>query len=419
MLPLPVGTSVRVVLAEGGERPVVVSAIARSADGRTAWQWTPEALARGEAFSHALGVSIVRQVPFTPGVHVVGKREMAGLPGCLYDSVPDAWGRLVTDRALRALGVSVESVSGIDRLAVVGDRGAGALVYVPQFSLGDDTGEILDLDRISSEAQLALEGHSAELLVELAQLGGSAGGSRPKAWIAVDAGGRIRSGAGTLRPDETGWLVKFRARTADPEDVGPLEYAYARMAIEAGIEVAEPWLIETSAGSYFASRRFDRAETGRVHVLSVAGLLNVAPDRAVAQDYKDLLRLTRHLTRSETEVAAAYRNAVFNVLAHNRDDHLRQFAFMRRGGAWVRTPAYDLTFSNGPGGEHTLLVAGEGRSPQHAHLAELAKDAGIKPLVARAIVDQVRGALARWDDFASDAGVSTTSRKLVASKIKA
>jgi serine/threonine-protein kinase HipA len=139
----------------------------------------------------------------------------------------------------------------------------------------------------------------------------------------------------------------------------------------------------------------------------------------MAQDYKDLLRLTRHLTRSETEVAAAYRNAVFNVLAHNRDDHLRQFAFMRRGGAWVRTPAYDLTFSNGPGGEHTLLVAGEGRSPQHAHLAELAKDAGIKPLVARAIVDQVRGALARWDDFASDAGVSTTSRKLVASKIKA
>ena len=156
-----------------------------------------------------------------------------------------------------------------------------------------------------------------------------------------------------------------------------------------------------------------------MHVLSAAGILNVAPEQAMAADYHDLLRLTRHVTRSEAEVVAAYRHAVFNVLAHNRDDHLRQFGFLRRGGAWRRSPAYDLTFSDGPGGEHTLLVAGEGRRPQPAHLLELAKQAGIRLRVERDVVDRVRGATARWSEFAEAAGVSTSSRKHVADALEA
>jgi len=223
----------------------------------------------------------------------------------------------------RATTVPVAQLAGIDRLAVVGDRGIGALVYAPQFSLGADSREPLDLDRIAADADLTLAGENTELLVELARLGGSAGGSRPKAWIAVDGEGRIRSGAASLRPGETGWLIKFRARQADPEDIGRLEFAYARMAIAAGLDVAEPWLIKTSRGAYFASRRFDRNDAGRGHVLSAAGILAVVPEQAIAADYHDLLRLTWHVTRSEPEVAAAYRHAVFNVLAHNRDDHLR------------------------------------------------------------------------------------------------
>jgi len=272
---------------------------------------------------------------------------------------------------------------------------------------------------VAADADLTLAGEDTELLVELARLGGSAGGSRPKARIAVDSGGRIRSGAASLRPGDTGWLIKFWARQADPEDIGPLEYAYARMAISAGLDVAEPWLIQTIRGAYFASRRFDRNDAGRVHVSSAAGILAVAPEQAIAADYHDILRNTRHVTRSEPEVAAAYRHAVFNVLAHNRDDHLRQFAFMRRGSTWCRSPAYDLTSCDGPGGEHTLLVASEGRRPGTAHLDELAKQAGIRTRVAREVVADVRGALARWAEFADQAEVSPSSRERVADALRA
>lgn len=413
-LPLPIGASVRVMLVEGAAPPVMVSAIARTADGKTAWEWSPDALARGADF----GVNLaVRQVPLIPGVHTVGKRELRGLPGFLHDSLPDAWGRLVTERALKKLGVPTERLTGLDALVVVGQRGPGALVFEPDFPMTSPSTAV-DLDRLAADAALTLEGEDVELLVELAKLGGSAGGSRPKAWIAV-ADGRIRSGAETLRPDETGWLVKFRAKHADPEDIGPLEYAYTKMALEAGLDTAEPWLIETAAGRYFASRRFDRDTAGRVHVLSAAGLLDVSPEQAMAADYGDLLRLTRHVTRSEAEVVEAYRHAVFNVLSHNRDDHLRQFAFVRRQGAWRRSPAFDLTFSDGPGGEHTLLVAGESRHPRHEHLERLAKDAGIRPRTARDVLDRVRGAVARWDTLATEVGVSSTSRTRVASALAA
>jgi len=143
-LPLPAGASVRISLVEGAGPPTFRCAIARASDGRIACEWSPEALARRDV----AGVNLAgRQVPLLSGVHLVGKPELRGLPGFLYDSLPDAWGRLLTDRALRKLGIAVAQLAGIDRLAVVGDRGIGALVYAPQFLLGDDSREPLDLDR--------------------------------------------------------------------------------------------------------------------------------------------------------------------------------------------------------------------------------------------------------------------------------
>ena len=140
----------------------------------------------------------------------------------------------------------------------------------------------------------------------------------------------------------------------------------------------------------------------------------MAAHQAVAADYLDLLRLTHHLTRSEAEVSEAYRHAAFNVVAHNRDDHLRQFAFRRRDGHWTRTPAYDLTFSDGPGGEHTLLVSGEGRQPTRRHLLDLAERAGLKVKIAARVLDGVHAAVERWPEFAEAAGVSEATAERVA-----
>jgi len=357
------------------------------------------------------------------GVHRVGERDVNGLPGFLADSLPDAWGRLLVDRQLRAAGVQPATLRGIDRLAIVGQRGPGALVYEPQVELGETTtamATILDLDALARGAEALLEGEPAHILDDLQRLGGSAGGSRPKVWAALTPEGRLRSGAHALEPGETGWLIKFRAPQHDPPDMAALEYAYALMARAAGIEVAEPRLFETaSGGRYFGSRRFDREGTKRIHVLTAAGLLNTSPDAAAAFDYVDLLGVVGHVTRSQEDVLAAYRLAVFNVLAHNRDDHLKQFAFRRMEGRWRLAPAYDLTFSHGPGGEHTLLVAGEGRHPGKEHLEELAARRALKSRRVTAVVGEVRAAVKNWAHFAEQASVSDATCAEVQTRLDA
>ena len=90
-----------------------------------------------------------------------------------------------------------------------------------------------------------------------------------------------------------------------------------------------------------------------------------------------LLRVTRVLTKNQADAVSAFRLMVFNILAHNRDDHVKNFAFILMPGSdWRLAPAYDLTFSPGPGGEHTMTVAGEGRQPGLEHILRIAEGAG-------------------------------------------
>jgi serine/threonine-protein kinase HipA len=411
-LPLPERARLRVTLWEA--EPLELCALARAEHSNTALEWTQAALGRGDDGGANV---VVRQAPFTPGVHRVGKPSLDGLPGFLADSLPDSWGRLLIDRQLRAAGVLPNTLSGFDRLAIVGHRGPGALVFEPEIPLSKVQHDKIDLDSLAQSAEVLLKGRDPELLDCLAQAGGSAGGSRPKAWIAEGSDGVLRSGARLLNNGETGWLVKFRAPAHDPEDIGVLEFAYAQMAIAAGLEVAKPRLFEAPKGCYFGSQRFDRHGSRRVHVLTAAALLNVPPEQAMAADYVDLLKLTRFVTRSEAEVVEAFRLAAFNVLAHNRDDHLKQFAFRRIDGVWRRTPAYDLVFNEGPRGEHTLLVAGEGRRPKAQHLEQLADLAGVKPKVAHGVIDQVRHAVSGWPSLAREAGLSAKTANHVAAHL--
>jgi serine/threonine-protein kinase HipA len=128
-----------------------------------------------------------------------------------------------------------------------------------------------------------------------------------------------------------------------------------------------------------------------------------------ALDYADLLKVTRELTRDEAAVTEMFRRACFNVFAHNRDDHSRNFAFlMDEAGAWRPSPAYDLTFAQGPGGEHTMLVAGEGRAPGTEHLAALAARVDVKN--RSEIIDEVRAVIRRFKRFADKAGVPARLR---------
>ena len=214
--------------------------------------------------------------------------------------------------------------------------------------------------------------------------------------------------------------MKFASRE-DPPDVGAVELAYAEMARAAGVEMAPAWLLGGRDGhpGFFATRRFDRLpEGGQLHLHSLCGLLH-ADHRVPSTDYETLLKVTRLLTRDQRAVEQAFRRMVFNVFAHNRDDHSRNFAFlMDGGGTWSLAPAYDLTFSHGPGGEHWMTLAGEGRDPGNPHLLAVAAEVGVAERNARTIIDEVKAGVSRWDDFASTAGVSRRSRRKVGDVLK-
>ena len=132
------------------------------------------------------------------------------------------------------------------------------------------------------------------------------------------------------------------------------------------------------------------------------------------------MRAVRWLTRDQGAVEEMFRRMVFNVLAWNRDDHSRNTAFqMDERGVWRLTPAYDLTFSSGPGGEHWMTVRGEGRSPGRAHLFEVGRRVGVPKEHAAKIFEEVSEAVAGWDAIAQEAGVSRESRQEIGPRLRA
>ena len=362
---------------------------------------------------------IAARLPISPlnypsefGLHPARSRIFEGLHGFLSDCLPDAWGLLLLRRRVQQLGHRFEDLNAVDRLALVGARGRGALVFQPQ-TLSDEAADSIDLDFLADEARHVLLGEASELDDLLARLGGGSGGARPKVHVAIGADGSLC--AGDELSNTTGgragqqWIVKFAA-TIDPVDIGPVEEAYARMARAAQIDMAETRLIPSKTGpGHFATRRFDRPTPGkRLHMVSLGGALE-ASSHMPSVDYDGFLKATLAITHSMADVEQAFRRMVFNILARNRDDHVRQHAYlMDDRGNWRLAPAFDLTFSNGPGGEHYMAVLGEGRAITREHVEKLGKNHGIPAKRVTAAIDEVRAALADWPAHARDTGVSVS-----------
>jgi serine/threonine-protein kinase HipA len=347
------------------------------------------------------------RLPFERGAFEHGDRAFGPLPGLFADSLPDGWGLLLMDRHFRRLGLELASLGPLERLAWLGTGTMGALTYHPPVVAEADAGGALDLEALARQSQALLSGKSSLVLPQLLRAGGSPGGARPKILVGFKADGdELLSGADDVPEGFEQWLIKFPARE-DPPGAGAAEYAYSLMARAAGLDLPATRLFATpEGGRYFGVQRFDRERNRRCHVHSFGNLLQT-DFRVPSCDYLDLLQATAVLTRDHREVLKALRLMVFNVCAHNRDDHAKNFAFrLDHGtGAWSLSPAYDLCFSPGPGGEHTMTVAGEGRAPGSSHIlrAGLARDVSRAEVLA--IVDQVRAAVARWPEFAGRAGV--------------
>lgn len=321
-------------------------------------------------------------LPLKKRVFIPEMEPFEGIFGVFADSIPDGWGRLLLDRLMRRNGIDPACLGNLDRLAIVGGTGMGALTYRPVISL-DAADMGMALDEIAAECEKLLQDRHSDNLDTLFAKGGSSGGARPKILTKVDG---------------EDWIIKFPS-SDDSRDIGKQEYDYTACAAACGIEIAPFRLFDSEKCSgYFGMKRFDRTGSGeddRVHMVSVSGLLETS-HRIPSLDYDSLMRLTLQLTKDMGECEKMYRRMCFNVFAHNRDDHSRNFSYLYKEGEerWVLSPAYDLTYSNSLGGEHATMVHGNGASPGMRDVLEVARDIGISPGRAKAIAGDIRECVA-------------------------
>ncbi len=361
-------------------------------------------------------------LPFNNEVQLSPEPQMfSGLHGVFNDSLPDGWGLLLMDRALREkAGWQAHEITPLDRLAYIGTRAMGAIKYEPAMPLTSET-EVLDIAQLAESADQLLRGETPEVLRQLQIHGGSPGGARPKVTVALSAENeQCLSGVSQLPKDNNKgyehWIVKFRSKE-DPIDAGRSELAYARMAKLAGLDMPKSQLLEIGHGAdcnaFFAVRRFDREGDERLHVLSLSGYI-YADHRLPSVDYESIIKATYNISRSRVEAEKAFRLMVFNVMAHNKDDHSKNFAFIRREHSWELAPVYDLTFNSGINNQHSTDIAGSG-NPQLKDIHQVAQNCGIKSW--RTILEQVQGATERWDSLAEDEGVTAAERHKIGSAL--
>lgn len=355
------------------------------------------------------------RLPAKPGTAAGDPAVFDGLFGVFNDSLPDGWGRLLLDRAVEKLGIARGELTPLDRLAHVGRHGMGALSYEPDKSTSDRSTTALKLEVLAKDAAVVLAGEEGPVIEKLLKLNGASSGARPK--IVAQVSGdkkRIIHGPDALPEGYSHWLIKFPA-TVDASDIGAVEYAYSLMARDAGVDMPDTHLFGAKKKRYFGIKRFDRNGDHRIHMHSLSGLLH-ADHRVASLDYDAFLKATHVLTKDVSELEKAFRIACFNVLAHNRDDHAKNVSFlMDDAGRWVLAPAYDLTFSFGPGGEQTMTVMGEGKEPGGPQLRALGDKHALRN--AGIIIDQVQSAVSRWQVYAEDSGVTAKSAKMIAARI--
>ena len=291
-----------------------------------------------------------------------------GMFGVFSDSLPDGWGKLLVDRTLKKNNIDPFEITSPDRLAIVGNSGMGGLEYIPQYDF-EIKSEIKDLDELALSCKKILNTEYSENLDELFLLGGSSGGARPK--ILTNINGED-------------WIIKFPSKF-DNDNIGKQEYDYSLCAKKCGIFMPETKLFPSkNCSGFFGVKRFDREKNSenkikKIHMVSVSGLLETS-HRIPNLDYDILMKLTLKLTNDFEEVKKMYRLMCFNIFAHNRDDHSKNFSFLYNEvkRKWELSPAYDLTYSNSIGGEHATTIAGNGKNPTIKDILKVAENIGLK-----------------------------------------
>jgi len=389
------------VWSEHLAQPVLVGRLNHEVEsGQSYFEWSSEALTLGLQLSPL-------SLPLTEGVwsgqNAGLPEDFEGLPGLLNDALPDGWGRYLMNKALARQRIEPRYISPAARLVYLADRAWGALTFRPAFD--SNPNESVPLEQLAREVEAGIEGGLDEVSSALLKAGSSPQGARPKIMVDLDSGmTQARVSAGSPPPGYSSWLVKFAARD-ESVDAPILEQAYMECAWEAGIAVMECRLLSVNGKSAFATRRYDRSEQGRIHCHTLGGLIHRS-HRDFGLDYAHIPQVMADLGVPAEDYLEAYSRAVFNAVMSVRDDHVKNFAFLlNENQRWVLSPAYDLTYMEGPGGYHTLTFGGgSSKDPTKADLLRLAPLYNLTTEEAERVIAQMLPLPSRFEAIAAGYG---------------
>jgi serine/threonine-protein kinase HipA len=342
---------------------ILVGVLARTKERVVAFEYDSSWLVNGFSISPF-------SLPLNKKVFIPKYETFGGLFGVFNDSLPDGWGRLLVDRLFQKNNINPAEIDNLNRLAVVQNSGMGALTYKPEH-IFETENDISDYDILAQECSKILNSQESSNLDELFSLGGSSGGARPKILTSID---------------NEDWIIKFPSST-DSKNIGEREYQYSLCAKDCGIYMTETKLFPSKICSgYFGIKRFDRKNNKKIHMVSASGLLETS-HRLPSLDYNSLMKLTFELTKNYDDIEQLYRLMCFNVFAHNRDDHSKNFSYLYddKKSEWHLSPAYDLTYSFSFNGEHATSINGEGKNPSIDDILAVAKNIGLKEKFAKEV----------------------------------
>lgn len=407
-----------------------------SGDQTAVFEYVPEFAASGIEVSPLT-------MPLRPGPFAfpdLSYRSFKGLPGLLADSLPDRYGNALIDTWLVREGRDPGSANAVERLCYTGQRGIGALEYMPNEGPETTPDEDIRIGRLVELASAILSdrdgfqttlqpGEEEDGLREILSVGSSAGGARAKAMIAWNSEtGQIRSGQVPAPPGFEHWLLKFdgveegggREVFAETQGYGAVEFAYSRIARAAGVQMTECRLLEEGGRRHFMTRRFDRpGPREKLHMQSLAALRHFDFNLPGAYSYEQALLTIKELGLPMSDVEQQFRRMAFNVVARNQDDHVKNIAFlMDQGGNWALSPAFDVTYAYNPRGEftaqHQMTLNGKREGFQLADFRACANLVGMKLGRAEQILAEVTAAVARWPEVAAEERVPEREASAIA-----
>lgn len=368
----------------------------------------------------------------------LSRQTFMGLPGLLADSLPDKFGNSLINAWLASQGRQPGSFNAVERLCYTGERGMGALEFAPAIGPQSKTTQRIDVDKLVELASEVLtqrndlhasfaDKEKETALRDILRVGTSAGGARAKAVIAWNPKtNEVRSGQVKAGKGFEYWLLKFDGVSGnkdkeleDPTGYGAIEYAYCLMARECGIDINECRLFEENNRRHFMTRRFDRLDQGeKLHMQSLCALAHYDFNMAGAYSYEQALLIIRQLGLPMQTIEQQFRRMVFNIVARNQDDHVKNIAFlMDKAGNWSLSPAFDVTYSFNPAGDwtakHQMTMNGKRDDFRLEDFKACARSAAMKRGRAEAIVAEIQNTVSKWRTFAKAADVQDDVRERI------